>query len=228
MLFKSRSSGINLKWLKNSYVIALPVVASSSASAYYTYKHASLTSPVEYNYLARVHLANPLNTTSIHGETVSFEDDKLLGLAQSDRTRLAKYYRSYDFKNISVSVDNSPKNNNVSFFVHLRDKNEQANLNNFWLENVHLNQISIDRYGYEYDEKGEKKTETSAKLHSIVRWQDIELAKMAKEDDAKKLPSISFRFFNTDISKSEVEMLINEDTAKYKLDDSDDKDVSLD
>lgn len=48
------------------------------------------------------------------------------------------------------------------------------------------------------------------------------------EDDIKKLPSISFRFFNTNIPKSEVEILINEDASKYTLDANSDKDVSLD
>ncbi|GCE63264.1 hypothetical protein MHSWG343_02500 [Candidatus Mycoplasma haematohominis] len=217
-MFKSLKlpSSVNLK---NPYLFGVPLTALTGSSAYSIYKNVDFVPHIEHHYLARVQL------TKNDGSSSSSDIQELV---KEDRGRLINYYKRYDSKYSSVNTSDDYTDDKATFFLHVRDKSTAPNLNNLWLNNVSLNQLSIDRYGYEYDESGNKKTDSnSAKLTKLVEWKNIDLSNFAyKTIKETTIPSISFNI-KENILKDQVSILMNEEEGKYKIEESE-KDASND
>ncbi|OAL10212.1 hypothetical protein A6V39_02070 [Candidatus Mycoplasma haematobovis] len=209
----------------NPYLLGIPIGFTSLFSVYGIWNNLKFASNTEHNYLARIQFSlkeengtgdSPLKVKRIENKNYLFSDkDTLNRLTKETAERLEAYAKAYGSETVNVNV---AKNSDdfLDFFIHFRTAKKSDSLNKLWMDNVHLNQISIDRYGYTFNEDGLPK-ETQDKVHKLVKWEDIGLSK-AKLNVPQGLGVAHFEFniFNQDIPKVELAALANTDPEKFK------------
>lgn len=207
----------------NPYLLGAPVAFTSIFSVYGIWNNLKFTSSTEHNYLARIQFSLKDNNSTqkvkqIEGQTYQFSDKGTLDkLTKETAKRLEAYAQAHGSEKVNVNFAKS-SDDFLDFFIHFRTANKKDNLNKLWMDNVHLNQISIDRYGYTFQEDGLVK-EAKNSIHKLVDWEDIGLSQ-AKLNVPQGLGVANFEFniFNKDIPKEALAGLANTDENKFKND----------
>lgn len=200
------------KFVKNNKSFSIYSIVAATAAIFSTISCAinfQLSKNIEHNYLYKIQLTHDDNKNN---------KTQTLKTAQE---RLTNFYKNNTSSKIFVNVDaqgNTDEKTNL--FLHQKSTNINSDINKSWLDLVKLNQLSIDRYGHEFEDSGNKKNNSTLKVIPIVKWADVNENSLKKIKEKDGNEAISFNFFNTSIKDLETKILANTDTNKYKYEES--------
>ncbi|MDQ0513838.1 hypothetical protein J2Z62_000276 [Mycoplasmoides fastidiosum] len=92
------------------------------------------------------------------------------------------------------------------------------NHNNAWFRHVSFNQISIDRYGFDYNQDGSATVGGGPKLHTLVQYNNIGTANMRYlSANINGSEGVGFNIYDQNIPKSEISILANTNSSLYVI-----------
>lgn len=92
------------------------------------------------------------------------------------------------------------------------------NHNNAWFKYVALNQLSIDRYGFDYNNDGSATTSNSPKIEKLVTFNDVGTtnAKLLTESQ-NGFDGIAFNIYSKNIPASQIKILANTNSNLFTI-----------
>ncbi|WP_391591738.1 Protein export membrane protein SecD/SecF, C-terminal domain-containing protein [[Mycoplasma] cavipharyngis] len=152
-------------------------------------------------------LTNFNNSRGIRDFSVTHSNIDLV--KNTDATKILNLY--FNAPNLGKITNTDPKTSAQTAEVDF-------NLQNAWFRYVAFNQISIDRYGFDYNENGSSQTTTSPTLHRLVTFNNVGASKARLLNSRiNGVDAVAFNIYDQNIAKSEFELLANTNSTFYLI-----------
>lgn len=161
-----------------------------------------------------VHLANP-------DFVVNFSNLNTYLNNKSTRA-LDLYFHAKSFPDFQIDPKaTSGAEEKTIYDKYITDHNTRSvpyNTNDAWFKFVHLNQLSIDRYGFNYTSDGANQSESQPSLKQLVTFNNVGVnnAQLLTYSN-NRFNGISFNIYDQNISVEELRILANTDSNRYLI-----------
>lgn len=137
---------------------------------------------------------------------------------QANSTRaLDLYFHAPSFPDV-VANPHNPDDSGKQIIINNKKNKVPYNLNNAWFNLVHLNQLSVDRYGFDYNDDGSVPSENQPSVKTIIPFNNVGIsqAKLLTMTE-NKFNGLSFNIYHQPIPVAQLKILANKNANRYQI-----------